>query len=160
MNVTVREVRTIVETRRKPIHVAPREAAALKDPIIGLVDFLGTMKGYRRLRGLSQLAADDAGGLTEGHVGKLEIDTRRALTATFWYWIGLLRLAMILVPAEDACDPTKCALCNRTHGLTEAMLDRGMAILREQVDVDDEAGVAVLRATLARAFNVMLDQQP
>jgi hypothetical protein len=109
--VTVREVRAIIGKPRTSTIVQPREPHELKQVIVTEAEFFATMRGYRKLRGLSQLAADDMAGSQEGYIGKLEIGMRKALHTSFWWWLGALRLVMILVPAVDAVRADTCPCC-------------------------------------------------
>lgn len=106
--VTAEQVRAIV---RPPKHVVPREPQDLRLPIGNADELLSTMKGYRAIAGLPQLAVDDIAGTQEGYVSKLEVDIRRAINESWWSWMGALRLVMILVPAKDAIRTDRCPCC-------------------------------------------------
>lgn len=107
---TTEDARRLVH-HREPIHAAPRGEEDLRLPVTNFHELLATMKGYRHHVPIPQRELDEVAGLQEGYVSKLEVDIRRAINASWWDWLGALKLVMILVPARDAIVKTKCPCC-------------------------------------------------
>lgn len=104
-------IRTTSDHPRPPVAIPARTPPELKRPICDGHELIATLKGYRKLSGISQNELDDLSHLQDGYIGKLEVDIRRAVHASFWPWIGALKLVMLLVPASGAIRTDKCPCC-------------------------------------------------
>jgi hypothetical protein len=96
---------------RPPVHVARRAPHELTQPVFSDAGLLATMKGYRALRGMPQLATDFDGNLQDGYCAKLELNIRRAVNESFWKWLAGLAVGICVVDAM--VPPHECPVCRR-----------------------------------------------
>jgi hypothetical protein len=102
----------------------PVADSELLSPITTEQELVSVMRAYRQKRDLSCLAADYIAGLPDGYTQKLETGVRRwfptepetlAQPYKSWWWsLGALRLAMILVPITSTIRADKCPCCGAT----------------------------------------------